>query len=188
MRLNRELDPAKTIDRVGLTVGLFCTWALAYEPFSEFLWERFPATPITGMDITPPPERLLKIKTPEGEQDIPLDEIREFIRPGCGVCLDMTAETADISVGTVEGRPGWNTVIIRTDRGRAAWDRALETGALETRPLEPERAAHLEEASLLKKARAVKALRDRGDLKDCYLALDSDYGKRILSAVEGVEL
>ena len=187
MRLNRELDPDRKVDRVGLTIGLFCTWALAYEPFAGYLEERFPATPIIGMDITPPPERLLKVRTREGDQDIPLDQIREFIRPGCKVCLDMTAETADISVGTVEGLPGWNTVILRTARGRELWEKALEAKALEAKPLGPDKEAHLKAASLLKKARAIKALEERGNLQDSYLVLDSDYGKRILAAVEGVE-
>lgn len=187
MRLNRDLDKNGRTDRIGLTIGLFCTWALAYERFAEYLWDRFPATPIIGMDISPPPERLLKIKTREGEQEIPLDEIREFIRPGCQVCLDMTAETADISVGTVEGSPGWNTVIIRTDKGRELWEKTLEMKALDAHPLDPDKEGHLREASVLKKARGLRELRERGGLEDSYLVLDTDYGKRILAAVEGVE-
>ena len=117
MKLNRDPDPHKRIDRIGLTIGLFCTWALAYEPFSRFISDRFPDQPILGMDIAPPPQRLLRVTTSQGEEDIPLDKIRECIRPGCGVCLDMTSELADISVGTVEGRPGWNTLIIRNRAG-----------------------------------------------------------------------
>ena len=187
MRLNREFDPDKKIDRLGLTVGLFCTWALDYQSFSGFVRSRFSDRKILGLDISPPPQRLLSVTTPQSREEIPLDEIREFIRPGCKVCLDMTSELADISVGTVEGRPGWNTLAVRTERGRAGLEMAQSRGALETRPLPPESLAHLKEASLLKKSRGLAALRERAETKDCYLDLDSKMGRAIIKAVEGVE-
>ena len=186
MRLHQELDLSGRIDRLGLTVGLFCTWALDYRTFSDFIRARFLKQRIVDMDISPPPQRLLSVTTPQGTEEIPLDEIREFIRPGCKVCLDMTSELADISVGTVEGTPGWNTLVVRTDRGRAALETALAQGALETRPLPPENLVHLKEASLLKKARGIAALHDMKE-EDRYLDLDSKMGRAILQAVKGVE-
>jgi coenzyme F420 hydrogenase subunit beta len=155
--------------KVVLTVGLFCTWALNYGPFSRFLRERFKAESILGMDITPPPERLLLVKTQQGIQALPLDHIRPFIRPTCAICWDMTSELADISIGTLEGRSGWNTLIVRTQLGEEILGRAVEKGLLEVEEMRMEELAHLKEASLLKKRRAILALKERKGGGSLYL-------------------
>ena len=156
------------VGQVSLVVGLFCTWALDYEPFLAFLRERLDVSQIEKLDITPPPERLLKVNT-GSETLIPLDEIRPFIRPSCQVCADMTAEFSDLSVGTMEGRAEWNTVVVRTDRGEEILSLAQKAGVIETKPLPEENLAHLLEASLIKKRRALEALREQGELEKGYL-------------------
>jgi len=175
------LETRTPIDRVALVIGLFCTWALAYRPFLGYLRERLDGAGIVKLDITPPPERRLKVFTEETVIDIPLDEIRPFIRPTCGVCLDMTSELSDISVGTVEGFDGWNTVIVRTDRGEDLIKRAVEAGILESRPLPDDNTQHLKEASVLKKQRALKALKERGEMEDGYITVAPELVQRILS-------
>jgi coenzyme F420 hydrogenase subunit beta len=152
------LEKRTPVDRVDLVIGLFCTWALDYRPFAGFLKERFGDKSIQKLNITPPPERLLNVTAGNELYQIPLDEIRPFIRPSCQVCLDMTAELSDLSVGTVEGEEGWNTVIIRTARGEDLLRRAESKGVLETRPYPEDKWAHLKEASILKKQRGLNAL------------------------------
>jgi coenzyme F420 hydrogenase subunit beta len=154
------LEKRTPIDRVDLVIGLFCTWALDYRPFAGFLKERFGDKPIRKLDITPPPERLLNVMAGNEEHQISLDEIRAFIRPSCQVCLDMTSELSDLSVGTVEGEEGWNTVIVRTARGEDLLCRAESKGVLETRAYPDDKWAHLKEASILKKQRGLNALKD----------------------------
>jgi len=173
------LEQRTPIDRISLVVGLFCTWALVGEPFAAFLLERTGGRPVEKLDITPPPERLLKVFAGGQVIELDLDEIRRFIRPGCGVCLDMTAELADVSVGTVEGAPGWNTILVRTKNGEELLGQAERLGALETRPLPEENLAHLKEASLLKKRRAVDALEGQGRLDEGYLAMPEAMIERI---------
>jgi coenzyme F420 hydrogenase subunit beta len=163
-----SLERRTPIERLALVIGLFCTWALAYEPFTAFLKERFGGRSIGKLDITPPPERLLHVRV-EGEvRQVPLDEIRPFIRPGCRVCLDMTSEFSDLSVGAVEGKEGWNTVVIRTERGEELMKRAETVKVLETRALPDDQLSHLKEASILKKRRALTALKES---KESYLTL-----------------
>ncbi len=157
-----SLEKKSPIDKVSLVIGLFCTWALEYEGFDAFLRERLGQRRIERLEITPPPERLLKIDTGGQSHIIPVDEIRPFIRNGCGVCLDMTAELSDISVGTVEGLEGWNTVIIRSDRGEALFKEAEEEGIVEYQPLPKDHVNHLREASLLKKRRGLDSLKEKG--------------------------
>jgi coenzyme F420 hydrogenase subunit beta len=175
------IEKRSPVDRVALVVGLFCTWALTYAPFIEYLRKRVDGARIQKLDITPPPERLLKVITDSKVWNIPLDEIRSFIMPTCGVCLDMTSELSDISIGTVEGEEGWNTVLVRTDRGDKLLGSAEAAGVIETQPLPEENLKHLKEASLLKKRRALSALEERGELNDGYLILSPEIIQQILS-------
>jgi len=162
------LEKRTPVDRVDLVVGLFCTWALDYRPFAGFLKKRFGNTPIHKLDITPPPDRLLHVTVGNEVHQIPLDEIRGFIRPSCQVCLDMTSELSDLSVGTVEGEDGWNTVIVRTERGEDLLRQAESKGVLETRAYPEDKWAHLKATSILKKQRGLKALKD---VQDKYVTL-----------------
>lgn len=177
------LEKRTPIDQVSLVVGLFCTWAFTYNLFLAFLRRLVGASQIYKLDITPPPERLLKVTTDSETLDIPLDEVRPFIRPTCGVCLDMTCELADMSVGTVEGLEGWNTVVVRTERGEELFSLAEATGVVETRPLPEENLKHLRAASLVKKQRALLTLKDGGELGNGYLSLSPELIQRILSGV-----
>ena len=170
------------VDRIGFVIGLFCTWAFSYGPFLDYVQKRVDNRKIRKLDITPPPERLLKVTTDSGTVDVPLDEVRPFIRTGCGVCFDMTSEFADISVGTVEGMPGWNTVIVRTDRGEDIFDRAVKAGYIETKPLSDGYLDGLVKASLLKKKRALTALEKRRSegLGDGYLTISEEIIEKIM--------
>jgi coenzyme F420 hydrogenase subunit beta len=163
-----SLERITPVDRVDLVVGLFCTWALDYRPFVGFLRERFGDKPIRKLDITPPPERFLNVTAGDEFHQIPLDEIRAFIRPSCQVCLDMTSELSDLSVGTVEGQEGWNTVIVRTARGEELLRLAESRRVLETRAYPEDKWAHLREAAVLKKQRGLNALKD---MPEKYLTL-----------------
>jgi coenzyme F420 hydrogenase subunit beta len=169
------LEKRTPVDRVNLVVGLFCTWALDYQPFAAYLQQRFGHKPVRKLDITPPPERLLKVNVGNEFHQVPLDEIRAFIRKGCQVCLDMTSELSDLSVGTVEGVEGWNTAIVRTSVGEDLLQRAESKGALETRAYSEEHWARFKEASILKKRRALSAMKEteEGYLRLSQMAIEA---------------
>ncbi len=175
------LEKKTPIDRVDLVIGLFCTWALDYKPLTKFLHERVGSNTIKKLNITPPPERIMEVTAGDKLHQIPVDEIRSFIRRSCRVCLDMTAELSDISVGTVEGKDGWNTVIIRTAMGENLLREAKKAEVIETRSLPKDNLGHLKEASLLKKRRAIDALNEKGGMEKAYFTLSSNLVKRILS-------
>jgi coenzyme F420 hydrogenase subunit beta len=175
------LEKRTPIDRVDLVIGLFCTWAFDYKPFMAFLHGRVGGSAIKKLDITPPPERILEV-TGDGQlHRIPVDEIRPFIRPSCKICLDMTAELSDISVGTVEGKKSWNTVIVRTEMGERVLGEAKKASVIETRALPEDNLNHLKEASLLKKRRALDVLKEKGGIEKGYFTLSANLIKRILS-------
>lgn len=182
-----ELNQDAPARKVVLSIGLFCTWALSYTPFVSFLRRKFPSEVVEAMDITPPPERILRIRTSSGSRDVPVEEIRPFVQPACTVCADMTSELADLSVGTVEGEPGWNTLIIRTSAGESILDRALARGVLEVKDLPAPNAQHLAKASMLKKRRALEAIKQMEDGKGGYLLADSRWLERVRLGTEGGE-
>ncbi len=177
------LDNRNNIDKLKLVIGLFCTWALRYDDFVRFLATKVPLGQIVKFDIPPPPANIFQVFAESGQIDIPLDQVRPFIRPTCNVCIDMTAEFADISVGSAEGVEGWNTLIIRSDAGRNLVEAARGKGIIETAPLPQENLDHLKEASHLKKKRALKkVIETTGSDQDLlYLKLTNEVVKGLLS-------
>lgn len=180
------LDPPQnraSIDNVRLVIGLFCTWALAPGTFHRFLEENLDLPQVVKFDIPPPPANRFDAYAASGKVSFPLDRVREYVMPTCAYCLDMTSEFADVSVGAVEGMEGWNTVVVRTERGAELVERAKAKGRLETGELPPENRAHLNEASLLKRRRAlseiVKRSGDRSDL--LYVGLSPGVAERLLA-------
>ncbi len=173
--------------KVVLSIGLFCTWALSYGPFMNFLRQRIPWEIVESMDISPPPERIFRLKTSAGTREFPVEEIRPFIQPACALCADMTSELADLSVGTVEGEPGWNTLILRTEAGESLLEKAIARGILEVKALPPNYLQHLVEASILKKRRALERLRHMGEKEFKYLMADSSWLEAVESGPKGGE-
>ena len=141
-------------DKIGLLIGLFCTWAVSPNAYSYIRNLVGPAK-VVKLDVPPPPATVFVIQTEAKKIEVPLDKVRKFIMPACNVCFDMTNEFADISVGAVEGEEDWNTVIVRTKEGKKILQGAIDAGVIEIRPLEKERLDHLCEASLTRKRRVL---------------------------------
>lgn len=174
MRMN-PLEREDFEDPVVLTVGVFCNWALDHRQLVDYLSERMDIAGITGMDIPPPPAEVLVVKTRDGEQSFSLKEIRRLIPHTCFICPDMTAEWSDVSVGMYEGRPGWNTLIIRTQFGSELVDKAVADGWLVTEAFPEENEQALSRAALEKKVRSFRNAERHGllrqDDEDCRPAL-----------------
>jgi coenzyme F420 hydrogenase subunit beta len=188
MRLNPPAQRAG-IANVALAIGLFCTWALSYDGFYRFLKANVALPKVKKFDIPPPPANRLDIYERKTVTSFSLDQIRDFRMPSCAYCLDMTAELADVSIGAVEGVEGWNTVIVRMGQGADILQAAVKKGLLETKTLPPAILAHLREASLNKKARAMKEIIKRtGDKKNLlYLVMADDVRERLTALDAGVQ-
>ena len=143
------------IDNVKLVVGLFCGWTLA-NGFHQFLRENFDLSQVVKFDIPHHPGHTFDVYTESGKKSVELAEIRKFINPACSYCCDLTAEFADISVGSGRAKfKGWNTVIIRTKAGAELVDIAKRKGALETQPITSESLSNLKKAARDKRQRAL---------------------------------
>lgn len=168
MRMN-PLERDDYQDPVALTVGVFCNWALDHRQLTAYLSERLDIAEITGMDIPPPPAEVLVVKTRDGEKHFSLKEIRRLIPHTCFICPDMTAEWSDVSVGMYEGRPGWNTLLVRTRTGTELVDKAVADGWLVTEEFPQVNEQALSRAALAKKERSFRNADRHG-----YLSQDDD--------------
>jgi len=84
---------------------------------------------------------------------VSVKELEKYSRRGCMVCSDLTARLADISVGGIGSKPGFSTVIVRTDIGEKIFKRALELNAI--------RAEEISEQGLKSLVKVAKAKLDR---------------------------
>jgi coenzyme F420 hydrogenase subunit beta len=172
-----------SIGNVKLVIGLFCTWALSPDKFYQFLKENLDLAKVKKFDIPPPPANRFDVYTLSGKTSFPLEQIRKFTMPTCAYCLDMTSEFADISVGSVEGTEGWNTVITRTDAGADLMEMAKKKGKLQIDKLPSSNLEHLKQASLLKKKRAMNEIvKKSGDKNNLlYLGLSPRLTEKLLA-------
>ncbi len=82
---------------------------------------------------------------------IPLEKLKDVMRKSCKICMDFTAEQADISVGSVGSLKGWSTVIIRTPKGLEFIEKAEKVKYIETKAIEGSNIRSLENLALKKK-------------------------------------
>ena len=147
---------------VALSVGLFCNWSVDTRQLIDLLAQRLKISEIRGMDIPPPPAGIMTIETDNGRVEISLSEIKPLIPHTCYICPDMTAEFADISAGMFENRPGWNTLIVRSEAGDEIVQQASKEGFIETENFPEENLKHLSKAAAEKKERSLRTLIRRG--------------------------
>jgi coenzyme F420 hydrogenase subunit beta len=161
MRTN-PLKREDFVDPVSLVIGLFCNWSLDQRALKTYLAGLVDLSRIKSMDIPPPPANIMRVDLGDEILEIPLDKVRPFIPDTCGLCPDMTSEWSDLSVGMYEGRPGWNTLLVRTAKGRELVESAVSSGMLLTEPMPAQSLEHLKDAAAGKKQRAFQSLRQRG--------------------------
>jgi coenzyme F420 hydrogenase subunit beta len=121
-------------EKIKLLVGLFCMENFT-EDLLEFIAKKYVKLEnVKKVDIK---GKEFLVSDDEGEvHAIPLEEIKDYIGEGCSVCMDYTAELADISVGSVGSEGGWSTVFVRTERGEEVVKGAIEKGYIEVNGIE----------------------------------------------------
>lgn len=164
--------------KVKFVIGLFCFWSLETGIY-DLLHRRAGGARIVKVDI---PRDFLTITTEAGDASIPVDEVRPLIRPACQLCFDPTSEFADVAVGSTEYDPRWNTLVVRSDRGKEIVDAARARGVIETRAYPKERLPLLYQAVRNKKLRVLQALESGQDAG--YLQLTGRY-REALGGKEG---
>jgi coenzyme F420 hydrogenase subunit beta len=120
---NQLVGPYKK--SIRFVLGLFCTESFDYDKLivgklkSEYTLEPMK---VCRIDV----KGKLEITCNDGAlYVIPLAELQDTVRPGCGVCTDFTAIKADISAGSVGSPDGYTTIIVRTLVGQHLLDSAV---------------------------------------------------------------
>ena len=68
-------------------------------------------------------------------KEIPIKDMKHLIRKACRVCCDFSAELADISIGSVGSPTGWNTVIVRSEVGKALFENFVKECDVEVKEI-----------------------------------------------------
>ena len=99
---------------------------------------------------------------------IPLSAVDSVARPACLVCPDFSAEFSDLSFGGLGSSDGYTTVLVRSEKGRELYTKALDRGYIEELKSPSSQNARTDRARIeymvvaiteKKKARAAKNLR-----------------------------
>jgi len=171
MQARRWSTGAHRVDAVVLSIALLCTKSFDYE--SLVLYE---LRDRRNIDL----KRVGKIDVIRGRMiveyrdgQVALDEpVKDFhgaALKGCDECADFLGRSADLSVGSVGSIEGWSSVLVRTERGRRAFEQARNR--LEVRDLDdPEGLARLDR---LDKRTALRSLERTFD-PDAPLFIDYD--------------
>ncbi|MBN1762510.1 MAG: Coenzyme F420 hydrogenase/dehydrogenase, beta subunit C-terminal domain [Methanomicrobia archaeon] len=142
------------VNKVKLSIGLFCM-----ENFTEallaFVARKCASGSLEGVNKFNIKGKELLI-TEEETFSIPLEDIERYIGEGCLVCMDYTAELADISVGSVGSEDGWSTVFARTAQGEELVKAAAEKDYIELKELDEKGVGSLTKLAKRKKENGMK--------------------------------
>ena len=123
-------------DKIALIMGIFCMENFPYNGMKAIVEEH------CGIKM----EDVVKTDIGKGKfwvyskwgdvKTIPLKDTHPYEQGSCHVCMDYTAELADISTGSVGSPDGWSTIFVRTAKGEEYLNKMVEAGALETKEID----------------------------------------------------
>jgi coenzyme F420 hydrogenase subunit beta len=123
-----------SLNQIKYRIGIFCMESFSYESLlkiCEIL--KVDVKDVKKTDIN---KGKFFVYTESGEElTVPIKEIGSLAREDCEVCLDLTSESADISIGSIGSPSGWNTVLIRTETGRELYNKLIESDLIESKAL-----------------------------------------------------
>ncbi|MFX1453121.1 MAG: Coenzyme F420 hydrogenase/dehydrogenase, beta subunit C-terminal domain [Promethearchaeota archaeon] len=120
---------------IEFRIGLFCMESFPYEGVLKLIKEQFNQDfkKVTKMDIS---GGKFIIFLDSGEDlGVPLKDVKSYARDNCHFCEDLTADFADISVGSIGSPSGWSSVITRTAIGEKIFKEAIKKGFIESKSL-----------------------------------------------------
>ena len=119
---------------IDVKLGLFCMENFSYKYFGNLLKEYdLKMDDIEKFRIEKGFVFLL-LKTKETVK-IPLSVAKRIIRKNCNICVELTSETSDISIGSIGSDEGWSTLIVRTEKGAEIVNGALDQKFIEAKEL-----------------------------------------------------
>jgi len=122
------------LNQIKFRIGIFCMESFSYESLLKICEVlKVNVKDVRKTDIN---KGKFFVYTKNGEElNVPIKEISHLGREDCEVCFDLTSESADISIGSIGSPSGWNTVIIRTEKGKQLYDELLANKLIESKPI-----------------------------------------------------
>jgi coenzyme F420 hydrogenase subunit beta len=130
------------VDAVVLTIALLCTKSFDYQGLMlrELRDKRGVELADVGKVDVVHGRMVVEDRSGRTLVDEPVRDFHGAALKGCDECADFLGRAADISVGSVGSPPGWSSVLVRTEAGARALERAR--GQLELAELERPEALH----------------------------------------------
>jgi len=124
-----------TLNNVKYRIGIFCMESFSYESLLKICEKiNVDINDAKKMDIN---KGKFFVYTKNGDEfNIPIKEISDLAREDCEMCFDLTSESADISIGSIGSPSGWNTVLIRSEKGKILYNNLIANNLIESKPLE----------------------------------------------------
>ncbi len=136
-----------------ITIGLFCMDSFSPETlYPMFEKDGIDLAKVTKMNIHKGKFHLYYENQEEPVKSYTISSLHKYKSSSCNFCTDLTAENADISVGSVGSGPNKNTVFARTGIGAEIIEDAAEKGYL---TIEPYNAINLNAVLFLAKLKKV---------------------------------
>ena len=133
----RRMTDLKKVDgRISAIIGLFCMESFYYDGICKEFIEGdlgMDLRSVKKMDI----DKGKLIIYGEEEKSIPVKDMGKYVRFPCHQCSDFSSYYADISVGSVGAPSGWNTLIVRNDKGKKILEKVKDDLELEEGNIEP---------------------------------------------------
>jgi len=127
---------AHRVDAVVLAIALLCTKSFDYEKLMvRELQERrdVDLARVAKVDVIKG-RMLVEYRDGQMAVDEPVKAFHGAALKGCDECADFVGRCADVSVGSVGSIAGWSSILVRTEAGRRAFERAR--GRLDVRALD----------------------------------------------------
>ncbi|MFX0036459.1 MAG: Coenzyme F420 hydrogenase/dehydrogenase, beta subunit C-terminal domain [Candidatus Hermodarchaeota archaeon] len=124
-----------SLQNIEYRIGIFCMESFSYESLLKICNKvNVDLKNVKKMDIN---KGKFFVYTHKGEElNVPIKEISHLAREDCEICYDLTSESADLSIGSIGSPSGWNTVLIRTERGKNLYNELIKNNLIESKPIE----------------------------------------------------
>ena len=120
------------------TIGLFCSKVFDYQKMMvDYVQGKRGIDLKTVTKVNVKKNRLLVYVGDKLAIDEPVEAVAFSAREECNVCIDYSAELADLAVGAIGSPTGWTTVLTRTPRAEEILRGAQEAGYVEVKKLNP---------------------------------------------------
>ncbi len=129
------IEKVDLADRVKYTISIYCSKNYLQEMLQGVVVEKhnLDLNTITKFDIK---GKYLLAYQDSKKTEIPLTDLKAYMRKGCKVCSDFTGKLADFAVGAVGSSAGYSTVIARTKEATDIMDNMEKAYLIETQEVD----------------------------------------------------